>query len=93
VTFYMSLSQSKVSRWSVSCLILQWLSSVVVLQPFVMEGLCTGCQSSMTRKSSAHWEGGKGCRDKIKMSRQVIDTFVRKRSTEGDGQTFKCYNW
>ncbi|XP_054714815.1 uncharacterized protein LOC129224392 [Uloborus diversus] len=31
---------------------------------------CTGCSSSMTKKSGSHWEGGKGCRNKIQMSRE-----------------------
>ena len=38
-------------------------------QPYASEKPCSGCDSQMTKKSSSHWEGGKGCRDQIKMSR------------------------
>lgn len=37
---------------------------------------CIGCDSSLTRIRSSHWEGGKGCRDKIKMSRYVHQTDI-----------------
>lgn len=30
---------------------------------------CTLCASTMTKMTKDHWEGGKGCRDKVKMSR------------------------
>ena len=38
-------------------------------QPFANEKPCVACEAHMTKKSGAFWEGGKGCRDKIKMSR------------------------
>lgn len=38
-------------------------------QPFAAEKPCTGCANFMTKKPTAHWEGGRGCRDKIHMSR------------------------
>lgn len=38
-------------------------------QPFAAEKSCTSCGSFMTKKPTAHWEGGRGCRDSIKMSR------------------------
>ncbi|KAL1431090.1 hypothetical protein MTO96_014484 [Rhipicephalus appendiculatus] len=38
-------------------------------QPFAAEKPCTGCANFMTKKPTAHWEGGRGCRDRIRMSR------------------------
>lgn len=38
-------------------------------QPFAAEKPCIGCASFMTKKPTAHWEGGRGCRDKTRMSR------------------------
>ncbi|XP_077514158.1 uncharacterized protein LOC144125010 [Amblyomma americanum] len=38
-------------------------------QPFAAEKPCIGCASFMTKKPTAHWEGGRGCRDRIRMSR------------------------
>lgn len=38
-------------------------------QPFAAEKPCIGCGSFTTKKPTAHWEGGRGCRDSIKMSR------------------------
>lgn len=38
-------------------------------QPFATEKPCIGCASFMTKKPTAHWEGGRGCRDRIRMSR------------------------
>ena len=43
--------------------------AVLVLQTYAPDRPCVACSSSLTKASSAHWEGGKGCRDKIKMSR------------------------
>ena len=41
----------------------------VVLQAYAAERPCIACSSSLTKTRSAHWEGGKGCRDRVKMSR------------------------
>ncbi|XP_015912363.2 uncharacterized protein [Parasteatoda tepidariorum] len=38
-------------------------------QPYSKEKPCSSCSGSMTSKSGAHWEGGKGCRNKIKMAK------------------------
>lgn len=38
-------------------------------QPFALEKPCARCSSSLTKVRSSHWEGGRGCRDKIAMSR------------------------
>lgn len=38
-------------------------------QPYTNEHPCVNCFANMTYKSTAHWEGGTGCRDKLKMSR------------------------
>ena len=46
-----------------------FISTLSYIQPYSAERPCVGCKNSMTRKSGPHWEGGKGCRDKIKMSR------------------------
>lgn len=39
-------------------------------QPYTREKLCLFCSQSLTKKSCSHWEGGKGCRNKIQMSRE-----------------------
>ena len=38
-------------------------------QPFSQKG-CVHCGASMTTLSKTHWEGGNGCRDKVKMDRR-----------------------
>ncbi|EDO32099.1 predicted protein [Nematostella vectensis] len=38
-------------------------------EQFFSQNPCVACKSSMTRAKSAHWEGGKGCRDKTVMDR------------------------
>jgi uncharacterized CHY-type Zn-finger protein len=38
-------------------------------QAYTNEHPCVNCLANMTYKSTAHWEGGTGCRDKLKMSR------------------------
>ncbi|ESO89970.1 hypothetical protein LOTGIDRAFT_234076 [Lottia gigantea] len=38
-------------------------------QVYSVDKPCKGCESLMTKSSGSHWEGGQGCRDKIKMSR------------------------
>lgn len=39
-------------------------------QPYAGNKPCISCSSDMTKKAGSHWEGGKGCRDKITMSRE-----------------------
>ena len=41
-----------------------------IFQPYSQQP-CSGCKAAVTKSRSAHWEGGKGCRDKISMSRLV----------------------
>lgn len=43
-------------------------------QPFAMDKACVACKQSMTHVRTQHWEGGKGCRDRIKMGRSVVST-------------------
>ncbi|KAG8185484.1 hypothetical protein JTE90_019742 [Oedothorax gibbosus] len=38
-------------------------------QPYSKDKPCTSCASGMVAKSGTHWEGGKGCRNKVKMAR------------------------
>lgn len=38
-------------------------------QPFAADKPCVGCSSALTKVRTSHWEGGRGCRDKITMSR------------------------
>lgn len=38
-------------------------------QPFSVTKPCVMCASNMTKIEKSHWEGGKGCRDKVKMSK------------------------
>ncbi|XP_019623791.1 PREDICTED: uncharacterized protein LOC109469677 isoform X2 [Branchiostoma belcheri] len=38
-------------------------------QPFAADKPCVLCGSNMKKGGGSHWEGGKGCRDQIKMSR------------------------
>lgn len=39
-----------------------------LFQPYSQQP-CSGCKAAVTKSRSAHWEGGKGCRDKVTMSR------------------------
>ncbi|ELU01558.1 hypothetical protein CAPTEDRAFT_157003 [Capitella teleta] len=50
-------------------------------QPYASEKPCSGCDSAMTRQASSHWEGGKGCRDKIKMARGDVKKFSGSSKT------------
>ncbi|XP_023232122.1 uncharacterized protein LOC111632001 [Centruroides sculpturatus] len=43
---------------------------------------CIGCNSYVTKKSSIHWEGGKGCRDKIRMSRSDKHKYAGTNKTK-----------
>ncbi|KAH3840515.1 uncharacterized protein LOC127879356 [Dreissena polymorpha] len=38
-------------------------------QAYASERPCVGCSSSLTKVRTAHWEGGKGCRNRIAMSK------------------------
>lgn len=38
-------------------------------QSYSSDRPCIGCNANITNKATAHWEGGTGCRDKVKMSR------------------------
>ena len=37
-------------------------------QPFQKDKPCVSCGESTTRPRTSHWEGGKGCRNKMKMA-------------------------
>lgn len=49
---------------------------VSFLQPYSQQP-CSGCKAAVTKSRSAHWEGGKGCRDKLTMSRWVYWSVAR----------------
>jgi uncharacterized CHY-type Zn-finger protein len=56
-------------------------------QPYSGDRPCIACNSVMTNRSTDHWEGGKGCRDKIKMNRTDSKKYANlsktlSRSTE-----------
>ncbi|XP_068741541.1 uncharacterized protein [Montipora capricornis] len=66
-------------------------------QPYSQQA-CSGCKAAVTKSRSAHWEGGKGCRDKVVMSRnddkkygQTGKTTSRKaqKKSEGKGKGHK----
>lgn len=42
---------------------------------------CNGCKSSVTKSRSSHWEGGKGCRDKLTMSRNDDQKYSQQGKT------------
>ncbi|CAH3161631.1 unnamed protein product [Porites evermanni] len=61
-------------------------------QPYSQQP-CSGCKAAVTKSRSAHWEGGKGCRDKISMSRndnqkysQAGKTTSRKSQKRSEGK-------
>lgn len=47
--------------------VLMYISSIS--QTYASEKPCIVCHQFLTKKSSSYWEGGRGCRDKIRMSR------------------------
>ena len=64
-----------------------------IFQPYSQQP-CSGCKAAVTKSRSAHWEGGKGCRDKISMSRLVhvpvfrafiSEDFLMKQDTPATG--------
>ncbi|EEC15059.1 conserved hypothetical protein [Ixodes scapularis] len=66
-------------------------------QPFAAEKPCIGCGSFTTKKPTAHWEGGRGCRDSIKMSRDdnkkysgIGKTISRKAQDKNRAAVEKC---
>ncbi|CAN7992702.1 unnamed protein product [Ixodes hexagonus] len=66
-------------------------------QPFAAEKPCVACGSFMTKKPTAHWEGGRGCRDSIKMSRDdnkkysgIGKTISRKAQDKNRSAVEKC---
>ncbi|XP_045156477.2 uncharacterized protein LOC123522982 [Mercenaria mercenaria] len=50
-------------------------------QPFAAERPCTSCSSALTKVRSSHWEGGRGCRDKIAMSRSDERKYANMNKT------------
>ncbi|KHJ82858.1 hypothetical protein OESDEN_17447 [Oesophagostomum dentatum] len=42
---------------------------------------CVSCNASVTRSRSHFWEGGKGCRDQVLMSRNDAHKFVHSQKT------------
>lgn len=50
-------------------------------QPFAMDKACVACKQSMTQVRTQHWEGGKGCRDKIKMSKNDAKKYAGQSKT------------
>ncbi|XP_078374133.1 uncharacterized protein LOC144657650 isoform X1 [Oculina patagonica] len=61
-------------------------------QPYSQQP-CSGCKAAVTKSRSAHWEGGKGCRDKVTMSRnddkkygQSGKTVSRKAQKQSEGK-------
>lgn len=50
-------------------------------QPFALEKPCMSCGQSMTKSSTSHWEGGMGCRDKIKMSKNDSQKYSSMNKT------------
>lgn len=49
-------------------------------QPFSQKA-CVHCGASMTTLSKTHWEGGNGCRDKVKMDRRDSKKFAGTNKT------------
>nr|XP_022331116.1 uncharacterized protein LOC111129179 [Crassostrea virginica] len=50
-------------------------------QPFAMDKACVACKQSMTHVRTQHWEGGKGCRDRIKMGRNDTHKYAGQSKT------------
>lgn len=50
-------------------------------QQFAAEKSCIACDKSLTRKCGSHWEGGKGCRDKSKMSKNDSQKYANLNKT------------
>lgn len=49
-------------------------------QAFTQKG-CISCKSFVTAMHTSHWEGGKGCRNKMKMSRGDDKKYSDKTKT------------
>ncbi|OWF40768.1 uncharacterized protein LOC110463370 [Mizuhopecten yessoensis] len=50
-------------------------------QPFALERPCLSCGHSMTKSTTHHWEGGMGCRDKIRMGRNDSQKYANMNKT------------
>ncbi|XP_033761437.1 uncharacterized protein LOC117343204 [Pecten maximus] len=50
-------------------------------QPFALEKPCMSCGHSMTKSTTSHWEGGLGCRDKIRMSKNDSQKYANMNKT------------
>ncbi|XP_013395822.1 uncharacterized protein LOC106162896 [Lingula anatina] len=50
-------------------------------QPYSNERPCISCHSHLKKVSTKHWEGGKGCRDKIAMSRDDKKKYANSSKT------------
>lgn len=50
-------------------------------QTFAANRDCIMCGSNMTKKTGSHWEGGKGCRDVVKMSRGDKKKYANSNKT------------
>ncbi|CAD5114698.1 DgyrCDS3742 [Dimorphilus gyrociliatus] len=50
-------------------------------QQFAAEKSCIACDKSLTKKCGSHWEGGKGCRDKSKMSKNDSQKYANLSKT------------
>ncbi|XP_064608357.1 uncharacterized protein LOC135472674 [Liolophura sinensis] len=50
-------------------------------QPYTVEKPCVLCGSHLTKMHSSHWEGGRGCRDKIRMSRNDVHKYSSMSKT------------
>jgi len=50
-------------------------------QPYSPSKPCINCHVDMTAGRTQHWEGGKGCRDKIKMSRNDDKKYANMNKT------------
>ncbi|KJH46532.1 hypothetical protein DICVIV_07400 [Dictyocaulus viviparus] len=48
-------------------------------QPYTAGKPCSNCSRSLTRNRSHFWEGGKGCRDQLMMSRKDNHKFVHNQ--------------
>ncbi|XP_060075986.1 uncharacterized protein LOC132555651 [Ylistrum balloti] len=50
-------------------------------QPFALEKPCISCGHSMTKTTTSHWEGGMGCRDKIRMNKNDSQKYSNMNKT------------
>lgn len=50
-------------------------------QPYGKDKQCIACSANVTKKANAHWEGGKGCRNKIQMCRDDKQKYLGVNKT------------